>query len=170
VGSRTLRILMAASIAVVLSVATAASAGAARELTLAPTAGDLGSVNLGDNSGPQFLKLSISCAPPPCSETFTAAPSTGSSEFPVLNLCETPITFNDFGFFINPSCYIVVSFAPIAEGPRSAILSTGAGGPTATLTGTGVGDAAPTRPRCKKGKKGKKGASAARKCKKGKGR
>jgi hypothetical protein len=163
---------MAASIAVVLSAATAASAGAARELTLTPTAGDLGSVKLGDNSAPQFLKLSISCAPPPCNESFTAAPSTGSSEFPVLNLCEMPLTTNQFGFFLNLHCYIVVSFAPAAEGPRSAILSTGDGGPTATLTGTGVAEAAATPPkaRCKKGKKGKKGASAARKCKKGKGR
>jgi hypothetical protein len=160
---------MAASIAVVLSAATAASAGAARELTLTPTAGDLGSVKLGDNSAPQFLKLSISCAPPPCNESFTAAPSTGSSEFPVLNLCEMPLTTNQFGFFLNLHCYIVVSFAPAAEGPRTATLSTGVDGPTATLTGTGVAERPAARPkaRCKKGKKG---ASAAKKCKRRKGR
>ena len=156
----------ALALAVALSAITASMAGAATTLTLTPTTADFGSVKVGNTSGPQSFKLSIDCNTIFCSASFNPTPSSGTGEYPLLNLCPATINVDHVIFGPQtPSCFIVASFSPAGAGARSGVLSTGTGGPTATLSGTGVIDAVVTQTKCKKG--GKKSAAAAKKkCKK----
>jgi hypothetical protein len=123
---------------------------------------------VGTTSAPQKATLELTCGDCFPAAAFEPTVATTPAAFSQTNDCG-PL----FVIFFTPdpdSCTINVAFAANTAGTVSGTLTTGMGGPTATLTGTGVAAPAQATPpavgtkgKCKKGKKKSKGAAAARK-------
>lgn len=159
-------------LAIAVSAITASAAGAATVLTITPTSANFGNVKVGNNSAPKGFTLTLDCTITVISCSATFDPSvTASGDFAALSGCPATMTASH-GLFSEgaESCFIAASFIPAAAGARSGVLSTGTGGPTATLSGTGVVDpVVPTQAtlgKCKKGGKKKSASAAKKKCKK----
>ena len=149
------RVWLGLSIAAALVGVSAGSAGAA---TLAPSSGSYGDVAIGTVSAPKSFTVTAEL-------TDSVLPITvgTTGDFRQTNDC--PATL---GFLLTQSCTVKVSFAPSTSGLRTGTLSTTSlvvGGPSASLSGNGVGSvASATKSKCKKAKKkGKKHARAAKK-------
>ena len=144
-------------------------AGSASAATLAPTAASFGKLGVGEVSAPKAIVVTAEVT-----DVLLPLTVATTGQFQQTNDCPSGI-----GFLTTSSCTINVRFAPNSGGAHSGTLSTTTllvGGPTASLTGTGVSDtgASAAAKKCKKkkgkkkkGKRGKKGAAAAKK-KKGK--
>jgi hypothetical protein len=157
-ASRGIRALI---LAIALSAITATTAGAATVLTLTPTAANFPTTKVGSNSAPTGFTLKIDCNTPFCSASFNPSPSV-TGDFAVLNGCPPTIEVMFFGVDTR-TCFMAVNFGPNAPGLRTGTLSTGPGGPTATLSGVGTQDAAAVQVKGKCRKGGKKSASTAKK-------
>jgi hypothetical protein len=145
---------MALSLTLVLLGATASSALAAR--TLNPGSVDFGNRQVGTSSPAQAHQLRVYCAGSEficglifllgASDKFTPVISltgTNPSDFSQTNNCLGQL---DGTTTTGQSCIINTTFTPTSPGPKTGTLSTGLGGPTATLTGTGVTTATPPTP------------------------
>jgi hypothetical protein len=151
------RVWIGLSIAAALVGVSAGSAGAA---TLAPSSASFGDTAIGTVSPQKSFTVTAEAVD-------TALPLTVSTtgDFRQTNDCPSTL-----GFLLTSSCTIRVSFAPTTSGPRTGTLSTTTlvvGGPSAALSGNGVGSVASAAQskKCKKKakKKGKKHARAAKK-------
>jgi hypothetical protein len=130
--------ILTLSLAVVLLAATASTASAT--VTLAPTSFDFGDRQVGTTSPMGSFRLTVSCYGNGCPTTF--APSIAvSGDYAQTNNCAPTLSANQV--VTNLRCFINVTFTPTSTGPKSGTLSTGPGGPTATLTGNGVTHATP---------------------------
>jgi hypothetical protein len=153
--------ILALSLAVVLLAATASTASAERSLspwycpplptsptTLEQIPGgcldqygggpsfDFGDRQLGTTSPAQGFALGVFCLPnAACNETLN--PRIGvSGDYAQTNNC--PPTLSATGPGQVQGCVITVTFTPTGTGPKNGTLSTGAGGPTVALSGSGV--------------------------------
>jgi hypothetical protein len=138
--------ILTLGVVAVLLAATAASASASE--TLDPVSTDFGDREVGTTSPAQAFTLTVGpqcfsfpiigtiCFP----DSFAASPSV-SGEFAQTNNC--PATLDSLLF---SSCTINVTFNPTSTGPKAGTLSTGPGGPTATLAGNGVDVPTPPTP------------------------
>jgi hypothetical protein len=157
-----------------LAALTALAAGA---LALAPAAANADvtltpsnlsfSQPVGTASAPKAATLTLTCdgcdPEGPLTDSFDPVITVTPAAFTQTNDCPTTLLAS---FLLSKvSCTINVAFAASAVGTVSGTLTTGPGGPTASLTGTGVAPTtpAPARKKCKKGKKKPKGAAAAKK-------
>ena len=165
------RILMLAALTAAMTTSISATASASENL--APTSLSFGSQTVGTSSAVKLTALTHSC------------------DAGVLGACVAgivfPVTLSTSGDFTQTSdcppalvtplfpssvaCAVSVTFKPTAPGVRTGTLSTGGGGPTAALTGTGVATpvtpttpATTTRKKCKKGKKHSAAAAKKKKC------
>jgi hypothetical protein len=172
---RTIRLATVTALAAGASLAVAPVAANA-STSIAPTSLNFGAQQVGTTSAGQTTTLTLTCSlpGPVCfilSEDFTPSINASPTAFRQTNNC--PATMSAGGGFASPlsvSCQITVTFAPTAEGTVTGTLSTGMGGPTASLSGTAVPATATPAPapaaerkKCKKGKKKPKGAAAAKK-------
>jgi hypothetical protein len=159
--------LLGLSLAVALLAATASIASAERTLSTwycpPPTtpATDIGQVPLGCLGGPlsgnssfnfgdrqvgttspvQRFALAVWCRPRhPCPDALNASIGV-PSDYAQTNNCPATLSAAVPGQL--QGCIIDVTFTPTGTGPRAGALSTGPGGPTATLTGNGVTTATP---------------------------
>jgi hypothetical protein len=160
------RAIKALVLTIALTAMAAGTASAATTLTLTPTSANFPDTKVGTNSAPKGFILKIGCDTPFCSPSFNPSPSL-TGDFTVLNGCPPTINVVAFVGTENPSCLLAVSFAPTTPGLRTGTLSTGSGGPTATVSGVGTQDAAAVQAKgkCRKGGK-KKGAASKKKCRK----
>lgn len=137
------------------------TAGALTEtVTLSPTSLSFTDQPLGSTSGPQGTTLTLHCS---ALCNFSPSIATSSSAFAAANGCPVKMTA-DFGS--DTTCTISVTFTPAALGPANGTLDTGPGGPTATLSGTGVPIEPHVARKCKKGKKHSARSAKRKKCKK----
>jgi hypothetical protein len=139
------RTVLTLSLTAVLLAATAGSAHATR--TISPTSVEFGNRQVGTTSPAQAFTLRVRCTITlnGCNITDTFSPNISvSGEFSQTNNCPASMT----GLANTPgtSCTINVSFTPTSTGSKDGILSTGAGGPTAVLHGTGVTFPTPPTP------------------------
>jgi hypothetical protein len=162
---------MATSLATGVALFAPAASNAAT--TLSPSSLTFPNQQTGTTSSPLSMTLTHTCDGPAlqCQVMGSIfAPSVSATPpFTQTNNCPIQLFAQ-----LNPvSCTINVSFTPTTAGAASGTLSTGVGGPTGALTGTGVAPATATIPpapkKCKK-KKGKNGAAAAKKCKRKRGK
>jgi hypothetical protein len=155
-------------------------ASAAAVTSVNPISLDFGSQPVGTTSAGKSTTLVVDCdlvlVPPLCMLPGTFSPTIATTgDFSQTNTCPPVMTA-----IVQPgtSCPITVTFKPSAIGPRTGTLSTGSGGPTVPLSGTGIAPAstppvtAPTkRKKCKKAKRRlAQAAKKKRKCKKKKKR
>jgi hypothetical protein len=156
--------ILALSLAVVLLAATASTASADRDLSVwcaplpttptpieelpgggcieshppgAALSFDFGDRQVGTTSPAQGFALAVFVgggAPPGTTDTFNPRISV-SGDYAQTNNCPPTLSVTGFG---NQGCLITVTFTPTGTGPKEGTLSTGPGGPTAALTGTGV--------------------------------
>jgi hypothetical protein len=149
--------MLALSLAVVLLAATASTASAERGLSpwycpppSAPVTGvgtfdqvDLECVDLGVGARSfDFDDRQVETTSPAqrfalgvwSNDTFNPRISV-SGDYAQTNNCPPTLSVTGFG---NQGCLITVTFTPTGTGPKEGTLSTGPGGPTAALTGTGV--------------------------------
>ena len=142
--------ILTLTVAVALVAIPVTSASAAR--TLDPGSVDFGARQVGTTSPPQTHQLKVFCDAPflVCAlialaggaDKFNPTVSI-SGDFGQTNNCLG--TLNGAGP-TGQSCTINTTFTPTSPGPKEGTLSTGPGGPTATLTGTGVTPQDPTPP------------------------
>jgi hypothetical protein len=111
--------ILALSLAVVLMGATASTASATTTLNL--TSVDFGDHKIGATSSARRILLEAN-------DTFNPRISV-SGDYAQTNNCAASR---------DRHCSIKVTFTPTSTGPKDGTLSTGPGGPTATLTGNGV--------------------------------
>jgi len=152
------RVWIGLSIAAALVGVSAGSAGAA---TLAPSSASFGDTAIGTVSAPKSFTVTAEAA-----DSVLPLTVSTTGDFKQTNDCPSTL-----GFLLTQSCTIKVSFAPTTAGQRTGALSTTTlvvGGPSAALSGNGVGSvASATKSKCKKAKKKrKKHARAAKKNKK----
>jgi hypothetical protein len=162
----TLAVMTAAAMAIAPAAARAVS------VTLTPASLAFGSQTVGTTSAPQTTTLKATC-----DGSFIVCILVGQNYSPTIAVTtgftqanDCPPTLNTLN---NPTCTITLRFAPGSAGPFSGLLTTGTGGPTAALTGTGVtqpgvgtGTAVGQPTKCKK-KKGRSAETAKKKrCKK----
>ena len=154
------RVWIGLSIAAALVGVSAGSAGAA---TLAPSSASFGDTSIGTVSAPKSFTVTAEAA-----DSVLPLTVSTTGDFKQTNDCPSTL-----GFLLTQSCTIKVSFAPTTAGQRTGTLSTTTlvvGGPSAALSGNGVGSGASAAQskKCKKKakKKGKKHARAAKKNKK----
>jgi hypothetical protein len=165
---------MTALAGTVTAVLALAPAGASADRAVNPTSLTFGSQQVGTTSAAQSTTLTVSCS------TFVVGLCVGpdlflptvakTGDFAQTNNCP----FVMVGGAAPQSCTINATFTPTAAGTRTGTITTGVGGPTVALTGTGVapvtaptGGAKGAVKKCKK--KGKKKTAAAakkKKCKK----
>jgi hypothetical protein len=142
--------ILTLTVAVALVAIPVTSASAER--TLDPGTVDFGTRQVNTTSPPQTHQLKVFCDAPflVCAlialaggaDNFNPSIST-SGDFAQTNNClgslngATPT---------GQSCTISTTFTPTSPGPKEGTLSTGPGGPTATLTGTGVTTETPPTP------------------------
>jgi hypothetical protein len=139
------RTVLTLSLTVVVLAATAGSSHATR--TISPTSVEFGNRQVGTTSPAQAFTLRVRCTITlqGCNITDTFSPSISvSGEFSQTNNC--PIQMTGLANTPGTSCTINVSFTPTSTGSKDGILSTGAGGPTAVLHGTGVTFPTPPTP------------------------
>lgn len=196
------RLLVAAlgSMALALALAALGAAQARAEATLLPASQDFGSLPLGATSAPKTYTLTVVCTPGPMGcqmDPFNVSVAienpTAFPDFSQTNNC--PMFFPGFNSTATGAdkCTIMVTFTPIAPGPRGAVVDTGshvlgnppfppAPGPTGQALGTGlfmssspggsgaaggfVSAGVPGRKKCHKKKSRKASAAKKRRCKK----
>lgn len=142
--------ILTLTVTVALVAIPVSSASAAR--TLNPGTVDFGNRQVNTTSPPQTHELKVFCDAPflVCAlialaggaDNFTPSVST-SGDFAQTNNCLG--TLNGASP-TGQSCTINTTFTPTSAGPKEGTLSTGPGGPTATLTGTGVTTETPPTP------------------------
>jgi hypothetical protein len=97
---------------------------------------DFGDQQVGTTSPAQRFALGVGCEPNvACNEIFTPRISV-SDDYAQTNSC--PPTLSAGAYPQIQGCLITVTFAPTGAGPKDGTLSTGPGGPTEVLTGTGA--------------------------------
>jgi hypothetical protein len=139
------RTVLTLSLAAVLLAAMAGSAHATR--TISPTSVEFGNRQVGTTSPEQQFTLRVRCTQTlqGCNIQDTFNPNISvSGEYSQTNNC--PIQMTGLPNTPGTVCFINVTFTPTSTGSKDGILSTGAGGPTAALHGTGVTFPTPPTP------------------------
>jgi hypothetical protein len=139
------RTVLTLSLTAALLAATAGSAHATR--TISPTSVEFGDRQVGTTSPAQAFTLRVRCTQTlqGCNIQDTFNPSISvTGDFSQTNNC--PIQMTGLPNTPGTSCTINVTFTPTSTGSKDGILSTGAGGPTAALHGTGVTTPTPPTP------------------------
>ncbi len=146
-------VLAGAMLGVSVSVASAAT-------TFSPGTHDFGSRQVGTTSPAQTFTLDVACSTsdliPICVPSFFTPGVGVTDEFAQTNDCGTTLQVSPY------TCTVSVTFTPSAAGVRTGTLKGSAGGPSASLSGTGTTPAGPASP----GSGGQAGATAKKKCKK----
>ncbi|MGH2956685.1 MAG: hypothetical protein ACRDL6_06810 [Solirubrobacterales bacterium] len=117
-----------------LALSPSAASGA---LSLSPTSLSF-SQPVGTTSTPQTATLTLACDGCFPADTFSPVIATTPGTFTQTNDCPPQLFVNFLGLPETDSCTINVAFAANTAGTVNGTLSTGPGGPTASLTGTGV--------------------------------
>jgi hypothetical protein len=150
--------ILALSLAVVLLAATASTASADLSTWYCPplptppttleqipegclggptTSVDFGDRQLGTTSPAQGFALAVYCSPGGgCNETPLNPRISVSGDYAQTNDCPPTLPVTTLPQI--QGCLITVTFTPTGTGPKQSTLSTGPGGPTVALTGTGV--------------------------------
>jgi hypothetical protein len=140
------RTVLTLSLTVVVLAATAGSAHATR--TISPTSVEFGNRQVGTTSLAQAFTLRVRCTftLQGCNIQDTFNPNISvSGDFSQTNNCPPSMT-GTANTTAGTSCTINVTFTPTSTGSKDGTLSTGAGGPTAALHGTGVTTPTPQTP------------------------
>jgi hypothetical protein len=145
-------------------------AGVGASTTVAPTSLTFAAQPAGTTSAAKQVVLTKDCTgtddtfcfADPGFTTFNTSIGV-SGPFTQTNNCPAMLTATNMA--TSASCTINVKFAPTGEGAASGTLTTGIGGPTASLAGTGT-SAIPAKKKCKKKKGRSADAAKKKKCKK----
>jgi hypothetical protein len=140
------RTVLTLSLTAVVLAATAGSAHATR--TISPTSVEFGNRQVGTTSPAQAFTLRVRCTftLQGCNIQDTFNPNISvSGDFSQTNNCPPSMT-GTANTTAGTSCTINVTFTPTSTGSKDGTLSTGAGGPTAALHGTGVTTPTPPTP------------------------
>jgi hypothetical protein len=172
--SKTPRISALTALTVAMLALSPAAANAVRSLS--PTSLGFGNQTVGTTSAPKSTTLTVFChTPTDCmSTTDSFSPQISVTPgFTQTNNCPATMTAMFPMTGPDPTCTINVTFAPITEGLIGGTLSTGAGGPTAHLSGGALpvenpssSDTLPTGKKCKKAKHHSAQSAKKKKCKK----
>lgn len=164
-GNRVKNTIRLSFLMAVLVGALALPAAANGQLSTTPTSLSF-SQPVGTTSASQSTRLTLMCGGCFPVAVFTPVVAVTPAAFTQTNDCSDSLFVTAFGI-PEDTCTINVAFAANAAGTVNGTLTTGMGGPTTSLSGTGVAQpATPTpaaAPRCKKGKKKPNGAAAAKK-------
>ena len=149
------------AVATLVGVALLTGSAAAKTVTVTLSSDTVafGDQAVGSTSSPQVETLRLSCSAP-CG--FSPVIASSNLAFAAASGCPTMMSA-DFGS--DATCPISLSLTPTALGPVGGTLSTGTGGPTASLSGNGVTLPPPPSAKCKKKKQRSAQGAKKRKCK-----